>query len=35
MWMNLQSRYELEEAEDRLGTKLEQIRPRDPEPAAA
>jgi addiction module HigA family antidote len=35
MWMNLQSRYELEETEDRLRTRLEQIRPRDPEPVAA
>jgi addiction module HigA family antidote len=35
MWMNLQSRYELEEAEDRLGSRLDQIRPRDPEPVAA
>jgi addiction module HigA family antidote len=30
MWMNLQSRYELEEAQHKLRTKLEEIRPREP-----
>src|SRR5438128_79760 len=32
MWMNLQSRYELEEAEGKLQSKLEEIRPREPAP---
>jgi antitoxin HigA-1 len=30
MWMNLQSRYELEETERKLQRKLEEIRPREP-----
>jgi len=33
MWMNLQTRYELEEAEEALGETLTRIEPREPLPA--
>jgi addiction module HigA family antidote len=35
LWMNLQSRYELKEAEEQLRETLERIPPRDPAPVSA